>query len=127
MTAATPTLRDGQPLVAVVCSVPMIFEALHDALHPIANVRSFPAKRGTAGLLRSVRPDAVIVDDDDEVADAELFAREFDLPLVHVSVRDSQIRVLQDGVWVRAGNGDAATPESVRNAVAGGLFARRRA
>jgi hypothetical protein len=119
--------QDEQPLVAVVCAVPLVYEALRDVLGQVARVQFFPASRGTAGLLRWVQPDAVVVDDDAEVEDASAFARERDLPLVHLSLRERQVRVLSKGVWLQASNGDGSgpTPETVRDIVAGSLYGRR--
>ena len=56
---------DGRPLVAVWCSVPLLGEAVEFALE-FAEVRSFAPSRGDlAGLLRWLRPDAVVVDSDE--------------------------------------------------------------
>lgn len=127
MTATTLTPNDEQPLVAVVCSVPLVFEGLREALASIARVQFFPAATGMTGLLRWVKPDAVVVDSEAEAEDAAALARELDLPLVHVSVRDAQVRIFSNGVWLRATNGEGGpTPETVRDIVAGSLYGRRR-
>jgi hypothetical protein len=116
MTAAARS----EPLVAVVCRVPLLYEALTAALDGIASVRRFPAGGGTSGLLRALRPDAVIVDSQEEADEAAVFARESSAPLVHVSLRDRTVRTLQDGRWEQA-DGDAS-PEAIRNIIAGSLY-----
>ncbi len=119
MTAATRS----EPLVALVCRVPLLYEALTTALDGIASVRRFPAGGGdTSGLLRALRPDAVIVDSEEEADEATAFARESSSTLVHVSLRGRTVRTLQDGRWQDA-HGDAS-PEGIRNAVVGGIFGR---
>jgi hypothetical protein len=120
--------QSEQPLVAVVCAIPLVYEALRDVIGEVARVQFFPASRGTAGLLRWVQPDAVVVDDDGEAEDAATFARERDLPLVHVSLRERQVRIFNKGVWLKATNGDGGpTPETVRDILAGSLYGRRNA
>jgi hypothetical protein len=115
----------AQPLVAVVCRVPLVFEALTAALEGIADVRPFPAGRAdTAGLLRALAPDAVVVDSEAEARDAEAFVRETESLLVHVSIADETLRTFKDGRWQEPE--DAASPEAIRNAVVGGIFGRKR-
>jgi hypothetical protein len=115
---------DSRPLVAVVCSVPLLGEALVTTLD-FAEVRSFSNRGGDiAGLLTWVRPDAVIVDSEDGVAGATAFALENNVPLVYVSVRDRSLHLYRDGEWEQVGDGEGPTPEALRNVVAGSLFAR---
>jgi hypothetical protein len=124
MTDTQVTSSHGaRPFVAVVCRVPMVGEALRDTLSAFATVEFFPAHDGTEGLLRSVRPDAVVVDSDEEAAAVAPIADELGLAVVHVSLKDEQVRVLEDGRWRPV---HAATPEAVRDAVAGLLFGRAR-
>jgi hypothetical protein len=113
------------PLVAVVCRVPLLAEALTAALEGIATVRRFPAERGdTVGLLRAVDPDAVVVDSEAEAHHAAVFARAADTALVHVSLYDQVLRIFEDGSWHESD--EEASPESIRNAVLGGIFRRER-
>lgn len=113
----------SEPLVAVVCRVPLLYEALTAALDGVANVRRFPAGGGdTVGLLRALRPDAVIVDSEEEADEAAAFARESSSPLVHVSLHERTLRTLRDGRWHQAE--EDATPEAIRNAIVGGIFGR---
>lgn len=120
-------LRPGdnrRPLVAVVCSVPLLAEAVTSALE-FAEVRTFSGEHGdTAGLLRWLRPDAVIVDSERDAHEAAAFALERELPVVHIAVREQTLRVFHGGAWTAVGNGEGPTPETIRNVVAGTLFAR---
>jgi len=115
---------DRRPLVAVLCSVPLLAEAVGAALE-FAEVRPFSGGRGdTVGLLRWLRPDAVIVDSERDAQEASAFAQEHDLPVLYISVRERELRLLRDGAWEFVSNGDGPTPESIRNVIAGMLFAR---
>jgi hypothetical protein len=115
----------AEPLVAVVCRVPLVFEALTAALEGIADVRPFPAGRAdTAGLLRALAPDAVVVDSEAEARDAEAFVRETESLLVHISLADETLRTFKDGRWHEPEH--AASPEAIRNAVVGGIFGPKR-
>lgn len=117
--------NDARPLVAVLCSVPLLGEAVGSALE-FAEVSTFADRGGdVAGLLRWLRPDALIVDSDAGALEATAFAREHDMPLLHVSVRDRALRVFRNGEWEVVGNGEGPTPEAVRNVIAGTLFARQ--
>ena len=90
-----------------------------------AEVRSFSAAGGDiAGLLRWLQPDALMVDSEAGAAEAAAFALEHHLPLLHVSMRDRELRLFRGGEWVLVGNGEGPTPEAIRNVVAGSLFAR---
>jgi hypothetical protein len=111
----------GRPLVAVVAAVPIVGEALVEALEAIAEVRSFPSGRRTSGLLRFVLPDAVVVDSDAEAREVEPLARELDFSVVHVGLRERYVRVFRDGSWHQYSVEDGFTAESVRDIVAAGL------
>jgi hypothetical protein len=115
-------VETGLPLVAVVSAVPLLSEAVEQALEGIAEVRSFPAGGGdTDGFLRFLRPDAVVVDSADEARAALRFARDEHATLVHVSLPDQRLRLLRTGGWVEYANG-LASPERLRSALAAGLF-----
>lgn len=102
-------------------------EALSTSLESIAEVQGFPAGRGdTAGLLRFLHPDAVVVDSDEEAVEAAKFARDKGLPVVHVSLPERKIRLLRHGRWERLKNGDASA-ETIRNVIVGGIFGRNHA
>jgi hypothetical protein len=114
----------ARPLVAVVCVVPLLGEAMESALD-FAEVRSFSASDGDiAGLLRWLRPDALIVDSDGHAEEAAAFARDHELPVLHVSVQKHALRLYRHGAWEIIGSGEHATPTVIRNVVAGALFAR---
>ena len=124
MSTSTP-LRPSErmrPFVAVVCTVPLLGEALRSALE-FADVQMFAAKGGDLdGLLRWLHPDALIVDSD-AVAEAALeYSREHSLPVLHISVHQRELRFYRGGTWTHVGNGEGPTEEAIRNIVAGALF-----
>jgi hypothetical protein len=124
----TPTqlrlANEERPLVAVVCVVPLLGEAMESALD-FAEVRSFSASGGDiAGLLRWIRPDALIVDSEEDAEEAAAFARDHELPVLHVSVQKHALRLHRHGAWEIIESGEQATPTVIRNVVAGALFAR---
>jgi hypothetical protein len=109
------------PLVAVVSYVPLLAEALSASLEGVAEVRWFPAGRGdTLGLLRSVRPAAVVVDSAAEARKAETFAREAHALVLHILLRRHRVRVLRNGAWENSGEEPAA--DAMRNLIIGGLY-----
>jgi hypothetical protein len=111
-----------QPLVAVICTVPLLSEAIASALDNIADVRTFPARRrDVVGLLSFVQPDAVVVDDPIEAAEARSWAQSQDVPLVHICLRQQKLRVLRNGEWQET---LGASAESIRNVIAGSMYAR---
>jgi hypothetical protein len=118
--------QDTHPLIAVICTVPLLEEALLAAVGDVTTVRSFPAGRDTVGLLSWLRPDGVVVDSDEEAENATPFARERDVPLVHVSFARRKLRVLRDGEWDEPDDLTAA-PETLRNIIVGGIFGAGRA
>jgi hypothetical protein len=116
---------ETRPLVAVLCSVPLLGEAMRSTLE-FAEVRPFAASGGdVGGLLGWLRPDLLIVDSDAGAEAATTFAREHELPVVHVSVRDRTLHLFRGGAWEQVSNGEGPTPEAIRNVVAGALFARK--
>jgi hypothetical protein len=125
MTSATAARHDNRPLVAVICHVPLLEEALEAAVGDVVTVRSFPPDRDTSGLLRWLRPDAIVVDCDQEAANALPFAREWDVPLVQVSLAERKLRLLRD-TGREESEGSAAGPEAIRNLIVGGIFGKGR-
>jgi hypothetical protein len=115
---------DARPLVAVVCSVPLVGEAVRSVLD-FAEVRSFGGGQDTAGLLASLLPDAVIVDSDEDADAAMGFARQREVPVLHIRLRDRSLRLFRDGAWEHVAGGEGPTPEAIRNVIAGALFSRR--
>ena len=125
---STTQLRPSErtrPFVAVVCDVPLLGEAVRAALD-FADVQTFAAKGGDLdGLLRAVRPDALIVDSEEGAEASVAYAREEGLPVLHISVHERpELRFYRGGAWTHAGNGEGPTEEAIRNVIAGALFAR---
>ncbi|HYY32703.1 MAG TPA: hypothetical protein VE693_03850 [Gaiellaceae bacterium] len=119
-------VKHAIPLVAVVSAVPLLVEAVEGALAGMAEVRSFPAGSGdTAGFLRFLKPDAVVVDSLEEAQQAISFARGAGATLVHVSLPDQRLRLLRAGGWIEYVNG-SASPERLRSALAAGLLGKAR-
>ncbi len=123
MSVSRNGLADERPLVALVCDVPLIAEAVAIALEEIAEVRVFPGGRGgTDGLLRSLDPDGVVVDSPREAEAAAAFAQERGVPLLEVSLVEQRLRVLGPSGWEE--DGDSATPEAIRNMLVGRMLGR---
>lgn len=117
-------LERTRPLVAVVCTVPLLGEAVRSALE-FADVQTFAERGGDLdGLLRFLRPDVLIVDSHTGAEQAVAFALESDLPVLHLSVQERELRFYRGGTWTHVGNGEGPTPEAIRNVVAGALFAK---
>jgi len=101
----------------------MLTEAVGSALD-FAEVCSFAVTGDVVGLLSSLRPDAVVVDSEAIATAAAAFAMENDVPMLRISVREDVLHVFQDGVWQDLASGDAPTPSTIRNVLAGALFSR---
>jgi hypothetical protein len=124
MADVTALPHERRPLIAIVSTVPLVGEAAGSALE-FGEVRFFAGRRDTVGLLSSLRPDAVVVDHEEDADAARAFAREHELTALHIGVRTRTLSLLEDGEWKQIGNGEGPTPESIRNAVAGSLFSRK--
>jgi hypothetical protein len=112
------------PVIAVLCRVPLVAEALMGAFEGMAEVRSLPTHSGdTAGVLRWLRPDAVIVDDERAAESAAPYVATEGGLLVHVSIADGTVRVFQDESW-EVVDVDGSTPDAIRNLVIGSLLRR---
>ena len=112
-----------KPFVAVLSHVPLVTAAIVDALEGIAEVRAFTMQNGdTVGLLRSLRPDATLVDGPDAAAAAARCARAADLPLLYVSLCDRKLRVPESDGW--RDEADRPSTDSLRNAVAEAIYKR---
>jgi hypothetical protein len=110
-----------QRLVALLYSVPLLCESLNSALENIAEVQAFPAGRDTVGLLRAIRPDAVVVDDANEAEEVRRWTKRDGMPLVHIAMRERKIRVFRNGVWEER---PGTSAESIRNVLAESFYAR---
>jgi hypothetical protein len=124
MTEAHLRLVDGgRPLVAALCTVPLVGEAVEAALD-FADVRTFIGRRDTAGLLQWLKPDAVLVDNEDDARAASGWAGATGRALLHLSLRHGTLKIFRDGGWEPVESDGGPTPEAIRNVVAGSLFAR---
>jgi hypothetical protein len=111
----------AQPLVAFVCRAPVLSEALATSLALVANVRSFPAGRpDPEGLVRALRPDALVVDDLDEANTLVPYARASRVPLVLIAVESNELRLLGNDGWDVVSYGDGI--EGIRNLLVAQLF-----
>jgi hypothetical protein len=115
------------PLVVAVCSVPLLGEALEGALDGLAECKVIAAGQpDIAGLLRSLQPDAIVVDDEGEAEAAATYSRFARIPVLYVPPSGRRLRVLENGRWEELADYDAS-PEAIRNLVAGGLYGRQAA
>ncbi len=111
----------GQPLVAFVCRAPVLSEALTASLALVANVRSFPAGRpDPEGLVRALRPDALVVDDRAEADRLATYARSARTPLILIAAEDNELRVLGSEGWDVVTYGDGIA--GIRNLLIAQLF-----
>jgi hypothetical protein len=116
-----------RPLVAVVCAVPLLAEAMISALD-FAEVRPFNGRGGDiSGLLQWLRPDAVVVDSDEGARDALAYATDEVVPVLHVDARRRTLRLYRAGGWLDVASDEGPTPEAIRNAIAGALYGRAEA
>jgi hypothetical protein len=122
-------VRTGrEPLVAVVCEVPLLAEALAASLEGIARVESFPADlEDLDGLLQSLEPDALVVDTAEQAEAGTPYARSSSIPLVYVLIRQAELRVLRGRLWETQAGAVATSPEAIRNALVAGMLRREHA
>lgn len=120
-------IERARPFVVVLCAVPLVGEALCDALEGIAECKVLTARQpDISGLLRSLQPDAIVVVDEAEGAAAESYVSSAEIAVVLVSLRERKLRLLQDGRWEDADEFDAS-PEAIRNLVARSIYGRKAA
>jgi hypothetical protein len=111
------------PLVALVCAIPLLAEAVRSELG-FAEVITLADRGGDiGGLLRWLQPDAVVVDNDEAAAGAATYALEHELPVVHISPQKQALFLFQEGAWEDIGDSEGPTPENVRNVIVGALYA----
>ena len=112
-----------KPFVAVLSNVPLVTGAIVDALEEIADVRAFTTQNGdTVGLLRSLCPDAIVVDGAEAAESAAQYARAARIPVVYVALRECKLRVLEGDGW--CDKPGRPSTESVRNALAEAIYRR---
>jgi hypothetical protein len=113
----------AQPLVAFVCRAPVLSEALAASLTLVADVRSFPAGRpDPEGLIRALRPDAIVVDDPHEADRLAPYARVAQSPLILIAIDTDELRVLRGSGWEVVSRGDGI--DGIRNLLVAQLFGR---
>jgi hypothetical protein len=89
-----------QPVVAVLSAVPLFTEALAMELEGIAETQAFPAEgRDVNSFFRWLGPTLIVVDERSDSAAAMDYARETNVPLVRVSLRDQAMAVLEPDGW----------------------------
>ena len=116
-------LERKRPLVALVWSLPLVAAALEEAID-FADVRLFEAAGGEMlDLFTQVRPDAVVVESRAAAEAAEAYAGDSGLPVVYLSPEEGVLRVLGPDGWTDIDSGGDPGPGTVRNALAGALFA----
>jgi hypothetical protein len=98
------------PVVALLYDVPLLAEALEGVFDGFADLRAFPADADAVGLLRSLRPDALIV----ESACVAEYVREAGVPVARVDLKAGTVET-------PAGTSVPATPAEIRNALVGAL------
>jgi hypothetical protein len=113
------------PLVVAVVAIPLIGEGVASALDGLAECKVVPARRPElTGLLKSLQPDAIVVDDEEEAEAAAAYARFARVPVIRIALRERRVQLLADRVWVQPDDADA-TPETIRNLVAAEIYGRR--
>jgi hypothetical protein len=104
------------PLIAVFFRVPLLVEALRQALADVGEVRAFASPNTEPlGLLEAFMPDAVIVDGERDAQAALAYAGESRVPVLYLPWGESQLYAAREGQWVAVPGGPA--PEAIRNAL----------
>ena len=114
-----------KPFVIVLSHVPFVTGAIVDALEGIAEAHTFATKSGdTVGLLRSLRPDAIVVDGPGAAEEAAKYARAADVPLVYIDLLEHKLCALERDGWRDV----AGRPSSgsLRNTLAEAIYQRTR-
>ena len=116
-------LERKRPLVALVWSLPVVAAALEEAID-FADVRLFNTTGGEIlDLFKQVRPDAIVVDSRAAAEAAEAYAGDSALPVLYLLPQEGLLRVLGPDGWTDIDTGGDPAPGTVRNALAGALFA----
>ena len=118
-------MSDTKPLIAVLSRAPLVSEAIAAAVDGLADVRHFSSDEDTDGLLRSLLPDAVVVDSPERADAAVAFAHDAETPLLHISIRERRLWIYGREGWHEDLQGGMSS-EAIRNALAGALYRRER-
>ncbi len=117
------TLGPGAPVVLAVTETPLLNETLKTALDGIALLRRLPAGLvGLDDLVRHIAPDAIVVDSEEGATGLAPAATACTLPLVHISLKTRELRVLRESEW-RAFPSWETSPNSIRNVLIGVIYA----
>lgn len=117
------TLGPGAPVVLAVTETPLLNETLKAALDGIAVLRRLPAGLSDLDdLVRHIAPDAVVVDTEEGATSLAPAAAACAVPLVHVSLKTRELRVLREREW-RAFPSWETSPNSIRNVLIGVIYA----
>ena len=116
------TLAPGAPVVLAVTATPLLNATLEAALEGVAVLRRLPAGLSDLrDLVRHIAPDAVVVDSEESATSLATAAAEWAVPLVHVSLKTRELRVLRDSEW-RAFPSAETSPNSIRNILIGEIY-----
>ena len=116
-------LERERPLVALVWSLPLVAAALEEAID-FADVRPFDAAGGEIlDLFRNLRPDAIVVESSAAAEAAKAYAGDSGLPVLYLSTQERLLRILGPAGWTDIDAGGDPGPGTVRNVLAGALFA----
>jgi hypothetical protein len=117
-------LNRERPLVALVGSLPVVTVALEEAID-FADVRSFDEAHGDVlDLFQQLRPDAIVVESAAAAGVAEAYTSVAgSVPVVFLSTQEGLVRVLGPDGWVDIDSGGDPKPGTIRNVLAGALFA----
>lgn len=124
MTVSTRAGR-SRPLVVTISDVPIFYEAVAGSLNDRATVQSLEhVGSDMEAVLRTIEPDAVIVDNERDAQAVAAMAAEQGFRIVHVSPDESVLRVLgARGGWSEQGlrpMHSEAFRHILRNAILGG-------
>jgi hypothetical protein len=112
-----------EPVVLAVTVTPLLNQTLAIALKGVAVLGHIPAGiTDLAGLIRHIRPDALIVDSDDRAHELAPAAAECSMPLVHVSLQTQELRVFRNERWTSCPSW-GTSPNTIRNVVIGEIYA----
>jgi hypothetical protein len=116
------TAAPGAPVILAVTGTPLLNEALETALDGIAVLRCLPVGISDLdALIPHIGPDALVVDSDDTANKLAAVAAAYSVPLVHVSLKTRELRVLGDAGW-RAFLSSETSPNAIRNVLIGEIF-----
>lgn len=108
--------------MAVLYRVPLFVEALHGIFDGFADVHAVHADADAESLVRWLRPDVLVLDDDTDRFPLA-WAGETGGTVVRVNLREPEVSVLHNGAWEVTTTD--SSPNAVRNAVLAALVGER--